>query len=111
MFVRRDLEGEPEVRSCGPNMRPRERRTCLKSGPAEVYTAEHLLAALWALSVDNATISIDGEEVPGMDGSAREFTEALKAAGVQEQKVPRARYSVQEPVYVLAPRDLPSAGA
>ncbi len=99
-FVRTDLEGEPEVRACGANLRPRERRTCLKSGTAEVYTAEHLLATFWAMSVDNARVLINGEEVPGMDGSAREFAAAIKAVGTTELKPLRTRYTVREPIYV-----------
>ena len=34
-------------------------------------TAEHLLAALRGLNVDNVVVEIDGPEVPIMDGSAR----------------------------------------
>src|SRR6187431_1656376 len=39
------------------------------SGPL-CSTAEHLMAALYALGVDNAIIEVDGPEVPIMDGSA-----------------------------------------
>ena len=40
-------------------------------------TAEHLLAALRGLNVDNVIVEIDGPEVPIMDGSAAAFVEAL----------------------------------
>lgn len=99
-FVRVDLEGEPEVRVAAPNLKARERRSGLQNGVAEVYTVEHLLAALWALGIDNAEIHIDGEEVPGMDGSAREFVQSLRGAGVVEQKAPRKTYAVKDPIYV-----------
>ena len=55
-FVRTDLEDGPVVHAAGANLRPSERRTCLKNGSAEIYTAEHLLAALWTAPVDNATM-------------------------------------------------------
>ncbi|MEM7205656.1 MAG: UDP-3-O-acyl-N-acetylglucosamine deacetylase [Planctomycetota bacterium] len=99
-FVRRDLAGEPEVRAAAQNLKPRERRSCLKNGAAEVYTTEHLLAALWALTIDNAVVVLDGEEVPGMDGSARDFAAALSAVGTTELRSPRKRYPVTEPIYV-----------
>jgi UDP-3-O-[3-hydroxymyristoyl] N-acetylglucosamine deacetylase/3-hydroxyacyl-[acyl-carrier-protein] dehydratase len=99
-FVRTDLEDQPEVRAQGGNMRARERRTCLQSGRAEVYTCEHLLAALYALGVDNAQIEIDGEELPGLDGSAAEFVKGLKDAGITEQKQQRRSYAVKQPIYV-----------
>ena len=69
-FIRKDIDGGPEVRASSANLWPRERRSCLKNGLAEVYTVEHLLAALYALKIDNVAVEIDGEEVPGMDGSA-----------------------------------------
>ena len=34
---------------------------------------EHLLAALYVSEIDNALIEIDNEEIPIMDGSAKEF--------------------------------------
>jgi UDP-3-O-[3-hydroxymyristoyl] N-acetylglucosamine deacetylase/3-hydroxyacyl-[acyl-carrier-protein] dehydratase len=99
-FVRMDMEGEPEVRVAVTSLKARERRTCLHNGAAEVYTCEHLLASLWALAIDNVEIEIDGEEVPGMDGSAREFVASLRAAGVVEQRAQKRAYTVTEPVFV-----------
>ena len=43
----------------------------------KVSTVEHLLAALYIVGVDNAIIEIDNEEVPIMDGSAKDFLEGL----------------------------------
>ncbi|GAB4150356.1 MAG: bifunctional UDP-3-O-[3-hydroxymyristoyl] N-acetylglucosamine deacetylase/3-hydroxyacyl-ACP dehydratase [Planctomycetota bacterium] len=99
-FVRTDIEDQPEVRAHGSNMRARERRTCLQDGKAEVYTCEHLLASLYALGVDNAVVEIDGEEVPGMDGSAAPFVRGLAEGGCVEQRLQRKVYQVKEPIYV-----------
>ena len=99
-FIRSDLDGQPEVSASGAYLKPRERRTCLKNGPAEVYTVEHLLAAMWAMDIDNAEVLIDGEEVPGLDGSALQFVESIQAAGLREQRSPRRVYEVREPIYV-----------
>ncbi len=98
-FVRTDIEEHPVVRACGANMKARQRRTCIQDGRAEVYTCEHLLAALYALNLDNAIVEIDGEEVPGLDGSSGEFLRALKAAGAVEQRSPRQTYQVKQPIY------------
>ena len=46
-------------------------------------TAEHLLAALRGLYVDNVVVEIDGPEVPIMDGSAAAFVDAIDQAGLQ----------------------------
>ena len=99
-FVRTDIDEHPVVRACGANLKARQRRTCIQDGRAEVYTCEHLLAALYALHIDNASIEIDGEEVPGLDGASSEFLRALKAAGAVEQRSPRQSYQVKQPIYV-----------
>ncbi len=99
-FVRTDLTDEPEVRVDGQYLKTRERRTCLSHGGADVFTVEHLLAALSGMQVDNVEIRIDGEEPPGMDGSAREFVEAIRRAGTVEQRESRSRFTVKEPIYV-----------
>lgn len=99
-FVRTDLDNQPVVRAHGANMKARQRRTCIQDGRAEVYTCEHLLAALYALDLDNVVIEIDGEEVPGLDGAAGEFFRGLQDAGSVESRMPRATYVVKQPIYV-----------
>ena len=100
IFVRTDLPDQPEIPAVGENLTQRERRSCLRVGPAEVFTCEHLLASLSALRVDNAVIEIDSEELPGMDGSAREFVAAIRAAGTVEQSGEKITYAVRNPIYV-----------
>jgi UDP-3-O-[3-hydroxymyristoyl] N-acetylglucosamine deacetylase/3-hydroxyacyl-[acyl-carrier-protein] dehydratase len=99
-FVRIDLDDHPVVRAMGANMKARARRTCIQDGRAEVYTCEHLLAAMYALGVDNALVEIDGEEVPGLDGSSLEFFRALRESGTVETRSPRVVYAVKHPIYV-----------
>ena len=49
----------------------------------KVSTVEHLLAALYVAEIDNAIIEIDNEEVPIMDGSAKDFLISLKKTPVK----------------------------
>ena len=63
-------------------------------------TAEHLLAALRGLGVDNVTVEIDGPEVPIMDGSAAPFVEAIDQAGLTTRALPRRYIEVIKPVRV-----------
>ena len=67
---------------------------------SSVATIEHLMATLRALDVDNATIEIDGPEVPVMDGSAGAFLEALDEAGIAALDAPRSMIEVLRPVSV-----------
>ncbi|MBC5825751.1 MAG: UDP-3-O-[3-hydroxymyristoyl] N-acetylglucosamine deacetylase [Candidatus Eremiobacteraeota bacterium] len=78
-------------------VRSTERCTTLGSATAQVHTVEHVLAALVGMDVDNAILSLDGEEVPIMDGSALPFAQAIDDAGVAEQRVPRSIFEPQAP--------------
>jgi UDP-3-O-[3-hydroxymyristoyl] N-acetylglucosamine deacetylase len=43
------------------------------------------MAAFFGLGIDNATVELDGPEVPIMDGSAAPFVFLIKDAGIKEQ--------------------------
>ena len=55
---------------------------------AKISTIEHLMGALFGLGIDNALIEIDNEEVPILDGSAKEFIEKIILAGIEVSESP-----------------------
>ena len=54
----------------------------------KVSTIEHLMGALFGLGIDNALIEIDNEEVPILDGSAKEFIEKILLCGFEVSNKP-----------------------
>ena len=54
----------------------------------KVSTIEHLMGALFGLGIDNALVEIDNEEVPILDGSAKNFIEKIISAGVKISNSP-----------------------
>ena len=54
-------------------------------GGTSVSTLEHLMASFRALGITNALITLDGPEVPILDGSAGPWIKAMKNAGIEEQ--------------------------
>ena len=54
----------------------------------KVSTIEHLMGALFGLGIDNALIEIDKEEVPILDGSAKEFIEKIISVGFEVSEAP-----------------------
>src|ERR1700723_3241086 len=102
IFVRTGLEGaDREVQATAEAVIATEFATVLgdRNGPL-VSTAEHVLAALRGMGVDNATIELDGPEVPIMDGSAAAFVAAIDQAGTVAQSAPRRFIQVLKPVQV-----------
>ncbi|MGE0650129.1 MAG: UDP-3-O-acyl-N-acetylglucosamine deacetylase [Alphaproteobacteria bacterium] len=78
-----------------------------------IATVEHLMAAFSGLGIDNATVEINGPEVPIMDGSAAPFAFLIECAGIREQNAMRSAIRIRKPVEVrdgnrfasLAPAD------
>src|SRR5450755_1769914 len=102
IFVRTGLDGsDREVQANAKSVIATELATVLgdREGPL-VSTAEHVLAALRGMGVDNATIEIDGPKVPIMDGSAAAFVAAIDQVGVVAQSRPRRYLRVLKTVRV-----------
>ena len=102
VFVRTGLDGcDREVQASAESVIATEFATVLgdRDGPL-VSTAEHVLAALRGMGVDNATIELDGPEVPIMDGSAAPFVAAIDRAGILTQSAPRRFIQVLKRVQV-----------
>jgi UDP-3-O-[3-hydroxymyristoyl] N-acetylglucosamine deacetylase len=102
VFVRTGLDGrDREVQAVAESVIATEFATVLgdRDGPL-VSTAEHVLAALRGMGVDNATIEIDGPEVPIMDGSAAAFVAAIDQAGILTQSGSRRFLQILKPVQV-----------
>ena len=102
IFVRTGLDdADREVSALAESVIATDLATVLgdRDGPL-VSTAEHVLAALRGMGVDNATIEVDGPEVPIMDGSAAAFVAAIDQAGIVAQSVTRRFIQVLKPVQV-----------
>lgn len=65
-----------------------------------VRTAEHLLASVIGMELDAVTISLEGEEVPILDGSAHEFAAAIRDTGYAELTCNREPAVLSTPMYV-----------
>ncbi len=65
-----------------------------------VSTVEHLMAALWGAGIDNAIATLDGAEVPIMDGSSEPFVFLIECAGVKTLSAHRDTLEVLKKVSV-----------
>ena len=62
--------------------------TIINNSGVKVSTIEHLMGALFGLGIDNALVEIDNEEVPILDGSAKNFIEKILSVGLQPSNKP-----------------------
>lgn len=102
-FIRTDLASRPVIRAGIENSLLQghiPRRTSIGINGVDLHTIEHLMAVLFGLGIDNIVIEIDNEEIPGLDGSGRDFLEALAKAQVVEQEKNKECYYVKEPIFI-----------
>ncbi|MFC1808802.1 UDP-3-O-acyl-N-acetylglucosamine deacetylase [Candidatus Omnitrophota bacterium] len=74
------------------------RQTTLENDGCCVKTTEHLLAALYAYGVSNATVEVDQEEMPALDGGSKLYCDIIEEVGVVEQDALRKVCRVEEHV-------------
>src|SRR4249919_4258900 len=101
-FKRKDLQDEPTIDAKIENLKTVERATTIGEGSVRVHTFEHVLAALWAMGVENGVVEMDANEPPIGDGSAQPYVDLIKKAGVMAQEERRKFFDVREPMHVEA---------
>lgn len=116
VFVRTDMD-HAEVKASVSNIVSTVRGTTIGSGQATVSTIEHVMAALSANGIANARIEINGPECPIMDGSSKEFCEAIRNVGVEEQEAAQEVLTIDSNIefkdeetgaeYLIVPSDAP----
>jgi UDP-3-O-[3-hydroxymyristoyl] N-acetylglucosamine deacetylase len=63
-------------------------RTNLAVSGVAVHMVEHVLSALAGLAVTSCEIHVTAEELPGLDGSAQAYVDAIDAVGVEGLAAP-----------------------
>lgn len=99
---RTDLPDQPTHHAYADYVSATERGTVLEHGQWRISTVEHALSALYALGIDNCLISVDGPEIPILDGSALPFVKAIRDAGIVEQNAEAEVYVVKEPIEYIS---------
>ena len=89
VFKRVDLKSENLVYPNFMNVTNTSLNTTIENEfGVKVSTIEHLMGALFGLGIDNVLIEIDNEEVPILDGSAKEFIEKIISSGFEVSDAP-----------------------
>ncbi len=98
-FVRVDLPEKPIIPATVSAVNQTLLSTELIADTATVRTVEHLLAALTGCGIEHACIEIDGPEVPLLDGSAKNWVDAIMESGLNPSEM-AVGSPLQEPIWV-----------
>ena len=74
--------------------------TVLSHGDARVGTVEHLMAAFYACGITQATVDVDGPELPVLDGSSSPWVFLIDCAGTVAVDMPTRTIVVRRAVRV-----------
>jgi len=101
-FIRTDIPGAPRIKANAEFLLAQKlsRRSSVGNSQAQVQTVEHLMATLSSLGIDNIDIQMDNNELPGLDGSAIGFVEALENSGIAFQEKQKYIYTVNAPISI-----------
>ncbi|WP_377274963.1 UDP-3-O-acyl-N-acetylglucosamine deacetylase [Rhizobium sp. R86522] len=104
VFVRQHDDGSTsEYRAVSAHVGNTDLCTVLGTNPARsVATIEHVMAAFYALGLDNVVVEVDGAEMPIMDGSSEVFIDAIEQVGITNLGVKRRYIRVTKPVRIEA---------
>jgi UDP-3-O-acyl N-acetylglucosamine deacetylase len=95
-FVRSDLPGRPAIKADIRSVSSTIRGTNL----GDIHTVEHVLSALYALSVTNLVIELNGPELPSLDGSSKPYCDIIMKAGIASQGPDAGYIEIKEPIFV-----------
>ncbi len=102
VFKRKDLKSNNLIIASYKNVSSAKLCTTLENAyGTKVSTVEHLLAALYISEIDNAVIEVNSEEVPIMDGSAKEFLKKINETGTKKLDSKRKYLKVLEAVHLV----------
>ena len=98
MFKRVDLPEQPLVNALAEFVVDTSRGTTIEENGVRVSTIEHVLAALAGMKLDNVLIEIDGPETPILDGSSKQYVEAIEKVGAVDQETDRKYFMLKEKI-------------
>jgi len=98
-FRRTDCENSPEIPADIDHVIDISRGTTIGKNGVEVHTVEHVLAAIVGCEIDNIIVELNSNEPPVMDGSAKDYVDALHTAGIAEQDEKRDYLVIEDTIH------------
>jgi len=101
IFKRTDISNKNTIKAVIDNTFDSSLCTKIKNKHGvTISTIEHLMAALSALSIDNALIKINNSELPALDGSSYEYIKKMIKVGINIQNASKSYIKVLKKIRV-----------
>lgn len=100
-FIRVDYKGKEKIIPAYiDNSLPAKLCTTISNKHVSISTIEHLMSSLSGMGIDNATVEIDSQELPILDGSSKEFVIAIQDTGTAIQGVEKKYIKILKKIIV-----------
>jgi UDP-3-O-[3-hydroxymyristoyl] N-acetylglucosamine deacetylase len=100
-FIRVDYKGkEKTIPAYIDNSLPAKLCTTISNKHVTIATIEHLMSSLSGMGIDNATVEIDSQELPILDGSSKDFVIAIQDTGTTIQAVEKKYIKILKKIIV-----------
>lgn len=102
VFKRIDLKNNNIIKANFSNVSSARLCTTLENeNGVKVSTVEHLMAALYFSGIDNALVEVNSDEIPILDGSAKEFLNIIKQKNVKTQIKNRKYLKIEKKIELV----------
>jgi len=98
LFQRIDLPGQPVIKASAELVVDTARNIVVEDKGARIGMIEHSLSALAGSEIDNILITVNGPEMPILDGSAIIYLDAFMEAGISCQDADREIFEIKDPI-------------
>jgi len=85
VFSRTDVKSKNKIPANISFVKSSKLCTTIGNNQISISTIEHLMAAIAGYEIDNLLIEVQGEEIPILDGSSKEFALAISETGFSHQ--------------------------
>ena len=99
-FKRLDIPGSEPIVASAQNVHDTYLSSSLGEDGVQISTVEHLMSALWGTGIDNVLVTLNNVEVPILDGSARQFVQAIRAVGTRSCDAPKRYIRIKEQIRI-----------
>jgi UDP-3-O-[3-hydroxymyristoyl] N-acetylglucosamine deacetylase/3-hydroxyacyl-[acyl-carrier-protein] dehydratase len=95
IFRKKNGDSVVEIKAEVQYISDTNRSTSLEKDGNRVITTEHLMAAIYALEIDDIYIDLEGDEIPILDGTSRKFCDSLINAQIIEKATSKEFFTVE----------------
>lgn len=100
VFSKVDVKSKNKIPANISSVKQAKLCTTIGNNEISISTIEHLMAAIAGYEIDNLLVEVQGDEIPILDGSSKEFSEAIAQTGFEVQSATKKYLNIEKTITV-----------